>query len=64
MMTLNEYAVGQADSQNENDGRISVIIDLPAEHVLDDGALIEQVIGQIFERLGQTTVELRILAEA
>ena len=64
MMTLNEYARGQADSQDESDGRISMIIDLPAARVLGDSALIEQVIGQVFERLGQTAVELRVLVEA
>ena len=64
MMTLNEYAAGPADSQKEADGRASMIISLPAERVLGDSALIEQVIGQIFERLWQAPVELRILAEA
>ncbi len=61
-MTPNEYAARQADSQNEADGRASTIIDLPADLVLGDSALIEQVIGQIFERLGREAVELRVQA--
>ena len=64
MMTLNAYAAEQADSQNDVERQTSMIINLPAERVLGDSALIEQVIGQIFDHLGQAAVELRILAEA
>jgi hypothetical protein len=63
MSTPSEYAGGHAEVQPELANYSNMIINLPAARVMDDSALIEQVIGQIFDRLGQAVVELRVLAE-
>jgi hypothetical protein len=42
-------------------GRTKITIDLPADRVLQDSALIDRLIGLAFDRLGQIAVEMRVL---
>jgi hypothetical protein len=61
MMTLHHDAAHQWNGRNRRSaGQAKLTIDLPAERALQDSTLIDQAIAQVFARLGQVAVELRI----
>ena len=65
MVTPMSEAAWPTDSWNsEAAGRTKTIIDLPVVGVLTDSALIDLVIAEIFDQLGQAVIELRISAVA
>ena len=61
MAALNDQAQWQKDIWLDAvAGRPTTIIDLPADWVLTDDALIDQVIDRIFDQLAKHVVELRV----
>jgi hypothetical protein len=54
----NSRQLGKRTAAASGDGKLTIA--LPAERILADSALIDQVIGLIFEDLAQWTVELRV----
>jgi hypothetical protein len=65
MMAQNSNTAHRWNGQRQpTRGQTKMTIDLEAERVLQDSALIDQVIALAFERLGQVAVELRICETA
>ena len=61
MVALNDQAQWRKDIWLDAVvGRPTTIIDLPADWVLTDDALIDQVIDRIFDHLAEHVVELRV----
>jgi hypothetical protein len=61
MMTQNHDVAQQTKTyEGRASGRTKMTIDLPADHVLRDSALIDRMIGLTFDRLGRVAVEVRV----
>jgi hypothetical protein len=61
MMVMNHDRAVQWEMCNDAAiGRAKVTINLPADRVLADSAMIDQVIALVFDHLAQGAVELRV----
>jgi hypothetical protein len=61
MMALHHDAAHRSNRRRRRTSdQAKLTITLEAERVLHDSALIDQAIAEVFERLGQVAVELRL----
>jgi len=62
-MIVNQDRAVRCEMRNDTAiGRAKMTINLPADRVLADSAMIDQVIALVFDHLAQGAVELRVCA--